>query len=307
MLDGAAALAAPAVGLAWPVPSGAEEAEARYAVLHGLYWLVANLAAERPLLLAVDDLQWADEPSLRFLAYLERRLDELPVALVVALRPPGEERGALAALLEDPGRLLVPAPLSEAAIAALARERLGAEPDAAFVRACHRATGGNALLVEEVLAELEETGEAPDERTGAERIGRRVARRIAALGPAAGPLAEAVAVLGDDCELDVAAGLAGLDPEAARQAAAALAAADIFADGLRFRHPLVRAAVAERMPAVERARAHGRAARILAERGAEPPVAAPALRPSRPPTRGWSRRCAAPPAPRERRALPRPR
>ena len=82
-------------------------------------------------------------------------------------------------------------------------------------------------------------------------------------------LAAAVAVLGDGAELAVAARLAGVGEEAARAAAAELVAADLFEDDplLRFRHPLIRAAVAERLPAVERGDAHRRAARLLAERG----------------------------------------
>lgn len=69
-------------------------------ILHGLYWLVANLADEEPVLLAVDDAHWADEPSLRFLAYLARRVESLPIALVIGARgdhdPAGSsaERGA---------------------------------------------------------------------------------------------------------------------------------------------------------------------------------------------------------------------
>ena len=55
--------------------------------LHGLYWLTANLAAEQPLLILVDDAHWADPPSLRWLAYLAQRLDGLPAALIVAARP----------------------------------------------------------------------------------------------------------------------------------------------------------------------------------------------------------------------------
>jgi hypothetical protein len=46
--------------------------DSSFAVVHGLYWLAANLAAQRPLLIAVDDAHWADEPSLRWLAYLAR-------------------------------------------------------------------------------------------------------------------------------------------------------------------------------------------------------------------------------------------
>jgi hypothetical protein len=67
--------------------AGPPAGDSSFAVLHGLYWLVVNLAAGRPLLLAIDDAQWADEPSLRWLAYLARRLDGLAAGVLVALRP----------------------------------------------------------------------------------------------------------------------------------------------------------------------------------------------------------------------------
>ena len=57
-----------------------------FAALHGLYWVALNLAAERPLVLGVDDLHWADRPSLRYLAYLARRLEGQPVLLAATLR-----------------------------------------------------------------------------------------------------------------------------------------------------------------------------------------------------------------------------
>ena len=71
-----------------------------FAVLHGLYWLTVNLADRRPLLIAVDDAHWADEPSLRWLAHLAPRLEGLAVALLVALRPlePASAEASLAAL-----------------------------------------------------------------------------------------------------------------------------------------------------------------------------------------------------------------
>jgi energy-coupling factor transporter ATP-binding protein EcfA2 len=56
--------------------------------LHALWWVAADLAADRPLLITVDDAQWADLPSLRYLGYLARRLGDLQIALVVATRPP---------------------------------------------------------------------------------------------------------------------------------------------------------------------------------------------------------------------------
>ena len=76
----AALLAGPAAAVR-PLLSGefavAPAGDSWFAVLHGLYWLVVNLAARRPLLIAVDDAHWADEPSLRWLAYLAPRLEGL--------------------------------------------------------------------------------------------------------------------------------------------------------------------------------------------------------------------------------------
>jgi AAA ATPase domain len=78
LFAGAAKLAAPVMtgGLPGPRPSDVEESG--LAVAHGLYWLCSNLSATRPLVLAVDDAQWVDDPSLRFLLYLARRIREIP-------------------------------------------------------------------------------------------------------------------------------------------------------------------------------------------------------------------------------------
>jgi predicted ATPase len=68
-------------------------AEGSFAVLHGLYWLAANVAFDRPTLVAIDDLHWADTPSLRWLIYLIRRLEGVPLLVAAATRPPeGEGR-----------------------------------------------------------------------------------------------------------------------------------------------------------------------------------------------------------------------
>ena len=58
-----------------------------FASLHGLYWMTVNLAADAPLVIAIDDLHWCDSPSLRFLAYLVRRLEGLAVLVICTLRP----------------------------------------------------------------------------------------------------------------------------------------------------------------------------------------------------------------------------
>ena len=139
-----------------------------------------NLAAERPLLLEIDDLHWCDRPSLRFLAYLVRRLEGQPVLVTASVRTgdPPTDAALLAEIANDPATAHVrPGPLSEEAVGALVARRLGAEPDAAFREACHRTTGGNPLLVRQLLNALE-----TDTRPARCRARRRRARDRLARG-----------------------------------------------------------------------------------------------------------------------------
>ena len=78
--------------------------DAAFALLHGLYWLTLNLAESRSLLIAIDDLQWADEASLRWVSYLARRLDGVAVGVLATVRPLAEEDPLLAELLADQRR-----------------------------------------------------------------------------------------------------------------------------------------------------------------------------------------------------------
>lgn len=292
LLEGAAAiagrllLAAPASGSADGERPGAPPALERlpgeagstdvYAQLHGLYWLAANLAEQRPLLIAVDDAHWADAPSLRMLDFLARRLDGLAIAVVIAAREaePGAEGELLHSVLRGPEvRVLRPGSFSEAAAGALIREALGAEPAAEFAAACRRATGGNPFYLAELLRALASARVAPVAgnarrvtRVGPPAISREVLGRVAHLGPGCVALVRALAVLGRRADLSVAAELARLDELEAPAAADALFGAAILAGGLspRFSHPIMQAAVYEDIPPLERASAHRRAAALLA-------------------------------------------
>jgi len=294
LLDGAASigsrvlLAAPASG-AEGVPrqpivdaiggSGGERtsADALFAALHGLYWLAANLAERTPLLLAVDDAHWADTPSLRLLNYLAHRLDGVPIVAVIATRDVGTaaDSGLLDSLLDAfEVRVLRPNALSERAIAASARESLGSEPSASFIAACRVATGGVPLYLAELLRALREVGTVPDAESagrvadvGPPAISREVLGRVAHLEPACAQLVRSVAVLGGRAELRDAAYLARLDENDASTAADSLIRAGIFAGRvpLEFSHPIVRAAIYEDIPPLERADAHRRAAALLAD------------------------------------------
>jgi DNA-binding CsgD family transcriptional regulator len=257
-------------------------ADVGFEALHSLYWLVVNIADQAPVLVLVDDCQWADGESLRFLAYLAQRIEGLPVAMLLTGRPPdpaSDEAGSLWAQLASrpSGVALYPRPLSQRAAVALARERLGAVAAEEFCRACHTATGGNPLFLRELLSALNAAGVAPTAAAASEvqvvgpaAVSRFVWHRLAALGPAATELARAVAVLGDDSDLSLAGRVSGLSEAAAREAADGLVRADIFtrAERLGFVHPIVRAALYEDLAPGERQARHAAAAEALAREGA---------------------------------------
>src|SRR5213083_3065445 len=116
VLSGAAGLAAPLFSGDYLTDRASAKADPAFATLHGLFWLTSNLAARRPLVLAIDDLHWADKPSLRWLAYLVRRLEGLPVLVVACVRPAEGEDRLLTEVISDPSLFVVrPPPLSEAA------------------------------------------------------------------------------------------------------------------------------------------------------------------------------------------------
>ncbi|MEA2450197.1 MAG: hypothetical protein QOG63_2129, partial [Thermoleophilaceae bacterium] len=277
LLAGAAALAR---GILDEDP-GSAAAPAMQAALHGLYWLCANLASSRPLLIVVDDAHWADPPSLRWLEYLARRIDRLAVTVAVAVRS-GEESSdsALLAAIESAAAASIrPRPLGIAAVAEVARRLLAEDPDDAFVEACLEATGGNPFLLRALCADLRDEGIRPTAaesgraaRLGSSTVARATAARLERLGPGAAATARAVAILGDGSSVADAAALAGLDPAQTSRAADNLARADILAPGrpLSFVHPILRAAVYEEIALADRAEAHHSAAALLAERGAPP-------------------------------------
>src|SRR3954462_2452390 len=84
LLAGAAGIARPLFFEGAAVAPGGQEA---FALLHGLFWLTANIAAERPLVIAIDDLHWCEGEALRFVGYLGGRIDGLPLLVVLAARP----------------------------------------------------------------------------------------------------------------------------------------------------------------------------------------------------------------------------
>ncbi len=264
-----------------------------YGILHGLFWLTSNLADRGPLLVTIDDLQWADPASLRFVGFLANRIEGLPALVLAGSRgSTTDERTAtlLDGLRLDPSASLVSPPaLSRAGVRELLEDE-GGTPLAEFSLVCHELTGGNPFLLRELVREIRSASSDPGlteddvRELGPERIGTAALTRIGRLPPGASELAKAVAILGDDVSLEAASGLAKLESAEASSLADQLDASDVFAGGrpLRFQHPIVRSAVYLSMPEAERSRAHGEAAALLRERGEPVEVVAGQLRHTEP-------------------------
>jgi DNA-binding CsgD family transcriptional regulator len=272
-----------------PPDDGAAESDVSFGVLYGLFWVTTSIAADGPLLLLIDDLHWCDPASLRFVAYLERRLEGLNVLVAAAARTseqPSDSR-LLAEIADDPAAVSVhPCELSEAAVTELVRGRLGAGAEQPFCAACHESTGGNPLLVRELLKTLQAENVRPDRahadairEVGPRAVSRTVLLRLARLPPDVVPVARAVAVLGDGAGLPTVATVAQTDEHRVAVAARALAGAEILRaePPLGFVHPLVRDAVYHDLAAAERELLHERAAKALVDLGAAPELVAAQL------------------------------
>ena len=268
-----APIAIPGAALATPAD------DPTYAWQHGLYWLAANISSDSPLALVVDDLQWCDALSAKTLAFIARRLEGQALALILATRP--LDPAALpdtATLAADPDAALVRlSPLTEESVRSMIASRLADEPDRRFTEACIRVTGGNPLLVGELLSEAAARGLDPTAENASDvesivprGVSNAVLLRIARLDREAGSLARALSTLGDGAQVGDAGQLAGLTPAGVEAGMASLVSAGVIESGgsVRFVHPILRAAIYEDLSPAERERLHCAASKILEERGA---------------------------------------
>lgn len=281
LLEGAAALAAPAIGLEAAAPA---PVDAPFSILHGLHWLTA---AFEPVLLAVDDVHWADQASLRALLYLAPRLEGQRIAIVATARTgPAPLLDELAVAAQ---RTLRPAPLTRAGIAAFLADRTpaatatrdspasaDAPPSAELVAAAERATGGAPFLLEE-LARALPADPAEIERLGSRALTASVLLRLSRLPAEATAVARAVAILDGHAEVRHVAELAGVGD--AQPSVEALTAAGFLRTSrpLAFAQTMVRECVLEGLTESERTALHARAATLLRDAGLRADVLAPHL------------------------------
>lgn len=274
-------LAAVLPSFSGPRPTSEVLQEERYQAFRAVRALLERLAARRPLVLALDDLHWADPASVELLSYLVRRPPAAPVLLLLALRPhqaPARLRSILdRASREGVARRLELRPLTAEQSAGLMGDGLDADRG----RALYEESGGNPFYLQELLrAQVQgrAAGRTPapvDTDDAPASVVSAIVDELALLSEQARAVLRAGAVVGDPFELDLAAEAAGLG-----EASVLVPLDELLEAGLlqptdvprhfRFRHPIVRRAVYTSAGRGWRLAAHGRAAAALAARGAPP-------------------------------------
>jgi DNA-binding CsgD family transcriptional regulator/tetratricopeptide (TPR) repeat protein len=249
----------------------------RYRSHRAVRALLEQLARERPLLLLLDDLHWADPASIELLGALLRRPPAAGVLTAIALRP-HQTQARFAAALESAQRADV---LSRVEVGALtldeARELLGARVGAAGAAALYQESEGNPFYLEQLARTPERTVAGGDVSLAGLGVPAAVAaslsEELGLLSGRARLVLEAAAVAGDPFELDLAAAAAAMCEATVIDGVDELLQRDLLRSTdvprrFRFRHPLVRRAVYEATPAGWRLGAHERCADALLARGA---------------------------------------
>jgi predicted ATPase len=264
----------------------------RYRAHRAVRELLERLAAASPLVLALDDVHWADPASIELVGGLLRRPPHARVLLVLALRP-RQAPPRLATALEQAARTgslqrLELRPLSEAE----AEELLGRSLQPRVSRALYDDSGGNPFYLEQLAWSRHREPHAAAGSWGSPEAGgpgtvgepevppavaAALAEELGLLSSRARRLLQGAAVVGDPFEPELAAAAAGGPEAEAARALDELLRLDLVrrTDSprrFRFRHPLVRRAVHAATPDGWRLAAHHRAAHVLAERG-EPAAA----------------------------------
>ena len=244
--------------------------------------LVAEQYAVRPTILVIDDLQWADQASITLWGRLARSARQVPLLLVGMMRPAPQRDDLLALrrVVDDAARLQLTG-LGGVALADLVADLAGGKPDGNLMGLADGAAGNPLYLTELFAALARSSGLTVTEAGAAELVGGSAPSSLSAaiadrLGFVTGPVREvlrAAALLGTDFavpDLAIVLGRSVADLIPAVDEACAVGVLAESGHGLGFRHPLIRAALYDDMPAPVRAAWHRDAGRALAEAGAPP-------------------------------------
>jgi tetratricopeptide (TPR) repeat protein len=242
--------------------------------------LITEECAIQPTILVMDDLQWADQASIGLLARLAGAVRQLPLFLIGMMRPvpQRDDLQALRRAAGDAVRLQLTG-LTKAAVAELIESLAGGTPDARILRLADDAAG-NPLYLTELVAALERTSRIAVTGTGLatlaagpapRSLSAAIADRLGFISGAAREVLRSASLLGPEFSVaDLACLLDSSVADLAMTLHEACAAGVLTEAGsnLRFRHPLIHAALYEDLPAPVRAAWHREAGRALAASGA---------------------------------------
>ncbi|MGH3588518.1 MAG: ATP-binding protein, partial [Pseudonocardia sp.] len=231
--------------------------------------VLAQLARVRPVLLVLDDLQWADPASLELVSHLLRRGVRTTMLVLVHRSPTGMEATAFGRAVRDGGvRTLELGPLPVDDLA----ESIGVSPSSARARALYDESGGNPFYFTELAnvplqpdAAALATGRSDPADTAPGAVRAAIGRELSALSPVTRRFVQCAAVTGDPFDVDFTAAVADLTDEQALTALDDLVTSNIVAPTgtpgrMVFRHPIVRRAVYDGTGHGSRLGTHRRAA-----------------------------------------------
>jgi DNA-binding CsgD family transcriptional regulator len=257
--------------------------EQRFWLLRDLQALLERAALESPLLISIDDAHWVDGGTVAAMRTLPMRLMGLPIAWIIALRPPRDSRPlvhTLELLKHDGARAIVLGPLDDAAVAQLARDTLAAEPHESILEHLAAAEGSPFIVVETLLGLQEENrirlvegraelidGELP------RRMHMKMRERLGRLSDEASDAATVAASLGRTFTFDELARTLGRPASDLLAPVSELLEANLLVERdekLAFWHDITREAVRTSVPVTARRALDRQAAGVLLEAGALP-------------------------------------
>jgi DNA-binding CsgD family transcriptional regulator len=257
--------------------------EQRYWRLQDLQSLLERAAMDHPLLILLDDVQWADSGTVAALRALPPRLSSLPIGWVLAMRPdqgPGHLRSVVEHLADGGAQRLALEPLSQAAVAQVAGDVMQAEPDDGLLRMAGEA-GGNPFLLVELLEGLRQEQlvhiDAGRVRLTADRLPDRVRssmrERLERMPDSARQLATVAGSLGRTFSVSELSEMLGHPPASLLSPVEELMEAGIMrgqGERLAFQHDLIREAVRQACAPSARRAIDRQAADVMLARGALP-------------------------------------
>ncbi len=265
-----------------PAAAAGEPETERYRLFEAVVGLLTAISASMPIMLVLDDLHWADRPTLLLLRHLARAANPARLLILGAFRATEAPIEGFADALDDlrRQRLLTQFEvqgLSERETAELVRLRTGETPSWAFSRALHEETEGNPFFIEEIVRHLAEAG-VHVSGAGAQELQRFglpegvkqvITRRLARLDAQAIECLRVAAVIGRDFDASVLERVVALDEDEFLTALEEALAAGLIVESTTkpgrygFSHALVRETLYEGMSGQRRARAHGRVGEAL--------------------------------------------